>query len=200
VCSYHPRSISIIGYTYRRAALAAEERTSMHPVPRGLGTQLRHLLEMLDGAVARVYEAEGLTYRPRFTPVMRALQQQEPLTIGQLARLAGITQPAATQTVALMVREGLVSTRPGATDARQRLVYLGEAGRALLPQLQRHWQATAGAAASLDAELPAPLSQVLESAIRALEAKPFEARIAHAQAQHAAPARPTTRRPTARKR
>jgi MarR family transcriptional regulator, organic hydroperoxide resistance regulator len=172
----------------------------MHPVPRGLGTQLRHLLELLDGAVARSYEAEGLAYRPRFTPVMRALQQQEPLTIGQLAQLAGITQPAATQTVALMVREGLVTAGPGDTDGRQRLVRLGEAGRALLPRLQRHWQATAGAAASLDAELPVPLSRVLEDALRALEAKPFEVRIAEAWAPRAAPARPATRRPTARKR
>ena len=32
------------------------------------GTQLRHLIELLDGAVGAAYEAAGLDYRPRYTP------------------------------------------------------------------------------------------------------------------------------------
>jgi MarR family transcriptional regulator, organic hydroperoxide resistance regulator len=157
---------------------------------RGLGTQLRHLLELLDGAVGRGYEAEGHTYRPRYTPVMRALLQREPLTIGEIAQLAGITQPAATQTIALMVKEGLVSSAPGPEDSRQRLVRLAPTGRVLLPRLQRSWQATASAAASLDADLPMPLSQLLERAIEALVARSFDARIAEARARLAAPVLP----------
>lgn len=149
---------------------------------RGLGTQLRHLLELLDGAVARAYAQDGLTYRPRFTPVMRALSQSEPLTLGRIAELASITQPAATQTVALMAKEGLVSVEPGEVDGRQRLVRLSDGGRALLPQLQQHWQATTAAAEQLDAELSGPLSRALEEAIAALEARPFDVRIAEARA------------------
>ncbi|MBF5041614.1 MarR family transcriptional regulator [Aggregicoccus sp. 17bor-14] len=158
-------------------------------MPRGLGTQLRHLIELLDGAVAEAYEAQGFDYRPRYTPVVRALLQKEPLTIGEIAQLAGITQPAATQTVALMVKEGIVSSEPGLTDARQRLIRLGPEGRALLPRLQLSWEATAGAAASLDAELRVPLSQLLEEAIQALEKKSFGKRIAEARAQLEAPAK-----------
>ncbi|MBN8233175.1 MarR family transcriptional regulator [Corallococcus macrosporus] len=149
---------------------------------RGLGTQLRHLLELLDGAVARAYAQDGLTFRPRFTPVVRALLQAEPLTLGRIAELAGITQPAATQTVALMAKEGLVTVAPGEVDGRQRLVRLSDEGRALLPRLQQHWQATATAAEQLDAELAAPLSRALEGAIEALEARPFDVRIAEARA------------------
>ena len=43
----------------------------------GLGTQLRHLLELLDGAVEEAYALAGMRYRPRYTPVMRALIAQE---------------------------------------------------------------------------------------------------------------------------
>ncbi|PTL85029.1 MarR family winged helix-turn-helix transcriptional regulator [Vitiosangium sp. GDMCC 1.1324] len=150
---------------------------------RGLGTQLRHLIDLLDGAVGQAYEAEGLPYRPRYTPVIRTLMQREPLTIGQIAEASGITQPAVTQTLALMVKEGLVSSEPGPVDGRQRLIRLTDAGRELLPRLQMHWQATASAAASLDAELPMPLSRILESAIEALEAKSFGERIAEARAR-----------------
>lgn len=149
----------------------------------GLGTQLRHLLELLDGAVSDAYAQQGLEYRPRYTPVMRALLVREPSTVGQLAEDAGITQPAVTQTVALMAKEGLVSVRSAPGDKRQRLVHLTDAGRELLPRLQACWRATAGAAAELDAELPTPLSLTLAQAIAALEAKPFGVRIAEARAR-----------------
>ncbi len=150
---------------------------------QGLGTQLRHLIELLDGAVAASYEEAGIDYRPRFTPVMRALAEGTPRTVGQIAEAAGITQPAATQTVALMLREDLVATMPSATDARQKLVRLSDRGRALLPQLQRCWAATAAAAASLDADMPHPLSDALAQAIAALERQSFGARIRAARSR-----------------
>jgi DNA-binding MarR family transcriptional regulator len=142
-----------------------------------LGTQLRHLIELLDGAVSAAYEEAGLSYRPRYTPVLRALIGQENVTVGAIALAAGITQPAATQTVALMAKEGIVSVTPGAIDARQKIVQLTTQGRELLPKLQLCWQATAAAAASLEAELPHPLSATLAAAIQALEDKSFGERI-----------------------
>lgn len=144
---------------------------------RGLGTQLRHLIELLDGAVQAAYVEAGLNYRPRYTPVMRALVLQEPLTIGEIATRVGITQPAATQTVSLMVKEGLLETEAGKQDGRQKLVRLSPVGREMVPALQACWKATAAAAGSLDAELPYRLSQVLDDAIRALEVRPFGERI-----------------------
>ncbi|WP_296948165.1 MarR family winged helix-turn-helix transcriptional regulator [uncultured Massilia sp.] len=143
----------------------------------GLGTQLRHLVELLDGAVDAAYAEAGLDYRPRYTPVMRTLVAQEPLTIGEIAARAGITQPAATQTVSLMVKEGLLVVTPGARDARQKMVRLSAQGREMLPRIQACWAATKAAADGLDAELPYALSQALAEAIRALEARPFGARI-----------------------
>lgn len=143
----------------------------------GLGTQLRHLVELLDGAVEASYVEAGLNYRPRYTPIMRALVTHEPLTIGEIAMRVGITQPAATQTVALMVKEGLLETEAGARDARQKLVRLSAAGREMLPALKVCWAATTAAANDLDAELPYALSQVLDEAIHALEARPFGQRI-----------------------
>lgn len=154
----------------------------------GLGTQLRHLIELLDGAVEEAYVEAGLFYRPRYTPVMRALVQREPLAIGEIAARAGITQPAATQTVALMAKEGLLVVEAGARDARQKMVRLSERGREMLPRIQACWEATKAAADGLDADLPYPLSQVLEEAIRALDANSFGARIRAARAAQEAAA------------
>lgn len=153
----------------------------------GLGTQLRHLVELLDGAVGAAYEEAGLAYRPRYTPVVRALIENDALTLGEIAARAGITQPAATQTVGLMIKEGLLVAQAGPRDARQKVVRLSEQGLALVPRLRACWQATRAAADGLDAELPYPLSEALEEAIRALEAKPFGQRIREARAMAARP-------------
>jgi DNA-binding MarR family transcriptional regulator len=150
---------------------------------QGLGTQLRHLIELLDGAVQQAYVDAGLDYRPRYTPVMRVLAQQQSATVGQLAELAGITQPAATQTVALMKNEGLLLVDAGGTDARQRVVRLSPQGEALLPRLQACWQATKQAADSLDADLDYPLSECLAQAIAVLGQHSFGERILNARKQ-----------------
>ncbi len=149
---------------------------------QGLGTQLRHLIDLLDGAVSAAYEEAGIDYRPRYTPVMRALEGGAPHTVSQIAEAAGITQPAATQTVALMIKEGLLEASPGVHDARQKVIRLSARGQQLLPQLRLCWQATRIAADSLDDDMPYPLSDALANAIAALQTKPFGARIRTARA------------------
>lgn len=147
-----------------------------------LGTQLRHLLELLDGAVQAGYVEAGLDYRPRYTPVMRVLAEQDAASIGDITRAAGITQPAVTQTVSLMVRDGLVRSRPARDDARARAVRLTPKGRDLLTALRAQWKITETAARSLDEELTASLSDTLAEAIERLEAEPFSQRRAAASA------------------
>ena len=143
---------------------------------------MRHLIDLLDGAVSAAYEEAGIDYRPRYTPVMRALEGGAPHTVSQIAEAAGITQPAATQTVALMIKEGLLEASPGVHDARQKVIRLSARGQQLLPQLRLCWQATRIAADSLDDDMPYPLSDALANAIAALQTKPFGARIRTARA------------------
>lgn len=151
---------------------------------RGLGTRLRHLLELLDGDVQSVYRDAGLPdYRPRYTPVMRALADGE-ATLTAIAAHAGSTHSAISQTVALMQRAGLVQLRSG-VDARERVAALTPAARRRLPKLQSLWADTAAAADALDAELPVSLAAAVEAAIVALERASFRARIAARRARRA---------------
>jgi MarR family transcriptional regulator, organic hydroperoxide resistance regulator len=151
---------------------------AMADLPTGLGTQLRHLIELLDDGVSAANDYSGMRYRPRYTPIVRALAGGQALTIGQLAEAAGITQPAATQTVAVMVKDGFVDVAAGPLDARQRVVELSARGRELLPRLQQAWQATERAAAGLDAE--SGLSTAVAAALAALAREPFAQRITDA--------------------
>lgn len=147
----------------------------------GLGTQLAYLLDLLDSAVQDSYVQAQLATRPRYTPVLRALNEREPSTLGQIAQAAKISQPLATQTVARMIEDGLISSTPGPGDGRQRMIRFTDKGRDLIPKLQACWSATRLAADTLDAELAQPLSAQLANAIEALERKPFAQRIAEAR-------------------
>ena len=52
----------------------------------GLGTQLRHVLDLMDGDIATVLADLGVAgYRPRFSPVVRALVALGPVPIRELA-------------------------------------------------------------------------------------------------------------------
>lgn len=144
--------------------------------PQTLGTILRHLIEHLDGAVEDAYRAAGLAYRPRYTPIVRALLADGAASIRTLATHAGITHSAASQTVAHMAKDGLVTLTPG-VDGRERIVALTAVAHAMLPEIERHWAATNAAARELDGELSMPLTDLLLEAVERLERRSFGDRI-----------------------
>lgn len=141
-----------------------------------LGALVRHLIELLDGEVEAAYEAAGLDWRPRYTPVLRGLMTLGPASIKALALRIGISHSAVSQTVAQMTRDALVELTPGA-DARERIVALTPKAQAMVPALERQWAAINLAADQLDGELSTPLSGLVREAIDALEQRPFGERI-----------------------
>ncbi|MDG2520541.1 MarR family transcriptional regulator [Caulobacter segnis] len=143
------------------------------------GVLLRRLIEHLDGAVEQSYRDAGLDYRPRFTPIVRALLNDGPASLRALSLRIGVTHSAMSQTVSQMVARGWVALEPG-LDGRERIVSLTPFAQERLPQLERCWSATAAAAASLDADIGQPLAEVLTRALDALEHRPFSARLAEA--------------------
>jgi len=75
-----------------------------------------------------------------------------------------------------MTRAGLLTLEPGA-DARQRIASLTVRSRELLPLIEAEWAATDLAAAELEAELSAALTEILLLAERAVVARPMHTRI-----------------------
>jgi DNA-binding MarR family transcriptional regulator len=66
-----------------------------------------------------------------------------PLTIGALAERLGVTQQAASKSVADLERRGYVARRPDPDDARARLVVLTDRGDAAIAGGRRHREAIA---------------------------------------------------------
>jgi DNA-binding MarR family transcriptional regulator len=148
----------------------------------GLSTRLRVLLETMDADVGVALSDLGLRdYRTRFSAVVRMIVASGPATIGNVAEALGVTHSAASQTVAEMMRRGLLAQRPG-SDARRRVVTLTAKTRKLLPAIDAEWDATEAASIALEAELPYPLSTLVEDLAAALERRSFRRRIADAAA------------------
>ncbi|MFC7378567.1 MarR family winged helix-turn-helix transcriptional regulator [Brevundimonas sp. GCM10030266] len=143
------------------------------------GVLLRRLIDHLDGAVEQSYVDAGLDYRPRFTPILRALLNDGPASIRTLSARTGVTHSAVSQTVSQMAARNWVSLEAG-KDARERIVALTDFAHARLPTLQRCWAATAAASDVLDADIGQPLADVLSRALEALEQTSFRDRLAAA--------------------
>lgn len=146
------------------------------PNEAGLGTLLRHLVDLLDGDVEAVYREQGLDCRSRFTPVIRHLESSGPSSIRQIAVASGLTHSAISQTISEMLKKGLVESIPG-EDARERIVSFTPAGEALLPRLHAIWQGIWAAADELSGDVGTPLGEVLGRAIDAVGRRPFRERI-----------------------
>jgi DNA-binding MarR family transcriptional regulator len=147
-------------------------------VHRGVGTLLRRVHELLDGDLATLYRELGVPeYRPRYSPVVRALVAEGPMSIRELSRAVGVTHSAASQTVIQMARAGLVVVEPG-SDARHRIVRLTPRAQELRPAIAAEWAATDAAMRELDLELPVPLADLLVRVESALEGRPFRQRVA----------------------
>lgn len=143
----------------------------------GLGTQLRALVERLDGDLERIYREMGAEFRPKYYPIAGVLRAERTVSLANLARRCGVTHSAVSQTVAEMARARLVRMRPG-KDARERLVSLSAKGERACAGLEALWAAVDAAAAELDAEISAPLTRVVAEALDALARRPFAGRIA----------------------
>ena len=140
------------------------------------GTALRRLVDHLDTALEQAYRDDGLDFRPRYTPIIRALKAGGPKTIRALADTLGVSHSAVSQSVSQMKTRRLVEVSTG-TDARQRIVSLSGEATALMPRLEHHWKAAEAATAALDEEIGGVLIDVVNRANAALDADAFTDRL-----------------------
>lgn len=145
----------------------------------GLGELLRYVSELVEQGADEHYRSMRLSYRARYTPVLRALGAGAQ-TVTDITERTHLTQGAISQTVSLLENEGLIS-RHALEDGRKTRLQLTPDGHILVGQLEQHWVATFQAIASLEEEIGFPLRQVLTAAAQGLEREGFSARLTAAK-------------------
>ncbi|MGH3211157.1 MAG: MarR family winged helix-turn-helix transcriptional regulator [Trebonia sp.] len=135
------------------------------------------LLSDMDDEIARVYADNGIDdLKPTWVLEIVRLHVRGPMTIAELARSVGRTHSALSQKVAAMRAAGWLATSQG-RDARSKTVTLTPKAERVADLLAAEWRATEAALTELEAELPYPLTRVVEDIRSALAAKSFHARI-----------------------
>src|SRR5690242_8172570 len=138
---------------------------------------LRRLLARLDADIARIYDEARLAgVKSSFVMELLRLDADGPMTITELARSVGRTHSAVSQKVSTMRSAGLVRTRSG-DDARSKTVVLTPKAKRIVGQLSAEWRATEAALSELEAELPYPLSRVVDDIEAALDQRTFYERV-----------------------
>jgi DNA-binding MarR family transcriptional regulator len=147
------------------------------PSEQSLWRPLRALQQAMDDEIARVYaEAEIDGLKPSYVMELLRLHAGGPMTLTELAASVQRTHSAISQKVAAMRAAGLVRTIAG-SDARSKKVVLTAKSRRIVGKLAAEWRATESALAEIEAEIPYPLSRVVDDIAVALQRKGFRERL-----------------------
>ncbi|ESQ80139.1 bifunctional helix-turn-helix transcriptional regulator/GNAT family N-acetyltransferase [Asticcacaulis sp. YBE204] len=98
--------------------------------PVFLGSRLKRLAERLQADAARIVNEAGLPVQPTHMPLLVALDRQ-PMAIGQLVEVIGVSQPGITRGIGQLVDMGLVQSEKG-KDQRRRTASLTPEGQAAM--------------------------------------------------------------------
>ncbi|KZM51470.1 MarR family transcriptional regulator [Labrenzia sp. OB1] len=143
-----------------------------------LGSRLKRIGEKLQAQTQELTEVLAGTDLPTpHNPVLAALDLHGPLSIGDLTRALGQSQPGVTRMVNRMKSDGLVEARPDEKDGRVSRISLTDAGTRLVAHLQSTlWPAAFIAVQDACAALEGPLLDQLAQLEDALADKPLSRR------------------------
>lgn len=103
------------------------------------GTRLRRLSERLDRSVAAAYAEQGVTFEPRWYPVVRLLDNEGAMGVMDIASAIGVSHAAVSQVAGPLVAQGICSQAADASDGRKRMLALTPKGKRTVKKLEPLW-------------------------------------------------------------
>ena len=115
-----------------------------------LGSRLKRLGERMQADVIRVIQSRGVDVQPSQYPLLAALDRYGAMTVNDMVSATGVSQPAVTRSLSLLVEQGLVETHHLHRDQRHKTISLTAAGQDILRlSKQEIWPQVEAAAVSL---------------------------------------------------
>ena len=141
-----------------------------------LGTRFRRMAERLQAATQEVLADSGVPVG--YLPFLAAIDRLGSLTVGDMARATGVSQPAATKALGQLIKLGLLRQVAAPDDGRRKLAELTIEGRALVDRSKAGgWPQVEAAVADLCAGLEGSLLAQLSEIERRLAEQPLKGRI-----------------------
>jgi len=144
-----------------------------------LGTRLKRIGERLQAQTQTlISETDGPEAGSVNSPVLAALWHNGPLSIGDLTRAIGQSQPGITRMVGKLKARGLAEIVPDPDDRRVSRVSLTPAGEDLVRRLEKGaWQAVEAAVTEACDGLSGSLLEQLDQLEDRLAARPLPKRV-----------------------
>lgn len=132
-----------------------------------LGTRFKRLSERFLSEVTSIYKTLNISFEPAWFPLFYLLDQNEQITVTEVARELDVTQSGASQLVSSLEKKGLVSCQKDPADRRVRVVRFTERGAELQAAITPIWKAIGRNMQQIMAENEQ--SRVLLEALNSLE-------------------------------
>lgn len=105
-----------------------------------LGTRLKRLSDSMYDEVDKVYIAQDINLKSRWTAVLFLLHENGDSGITQLAESMGLTHPAISQMSRKLLDIGYIENKPDKNDERRRLLGLTKSGHQLIERIIPIWE------------------------------------------------------------
>lgn len=146
-----------------------------------LGSRFRRLGEQLQAGTQDILAGLGSNVPVAQLPLLAALDRLGPLSVGEMARAMGISQPGITRSLLQLTELGVVSMSASVADRRRRVASLTAAGQDLVQRSQAGaWRKVEAAVADLCLGPDGPLLEQLARLEDGLAAQPLQQRGRHA--------------------
>jgi DNA-binding MarR family transcriptional regulator/GNAT superfamily N-acetyltransferase len=105
-----------------------------------LGSRLKRLSDTLMRDVKKIYKSLYTDFEPTYMPVFKTIFEEKKITVGEIAYLLNISQPAVTQFINALEKKKLIITSSDKIDKRKRIISLSKKGKETVQKLQPIWE------------------------------------------------------------
>lgn len=106
----------------------------------GLGSRLKRMSDLLFRQLDDVYKLEKISFQARNFPLLQLLNENESMSVTELAEVLGQTHPAISQMSKKLQQKGWVYHHIDDSDERRRLLSITPGGYELLDKLTPIWK------------------------------------------------------------
>lgn len=147
-----------------------------------LGSRLKRLADRMQADATEVLERLELGVQPSQVTLLTALDRFGPLTVTEMVKALGTSQPAVTRLAAGLVEAGLVSADRSAQDQRQKTIDFTTKGREVMERIRtRLWPPVRLAAEGLTAGLSGAFLEQVETLEANLDRRSLTTRVEDAR-------------------
>lgn len=114
-----------------------------------ISTRLQRLSERIRKDGQEIYKAMGITFEPKWFPVIYVLHKRHTLSVVEIATEIGYSHPSTITLLKELEKEKMILSKKDKADERKRLLQLSAKGRRLVAQMGPVWEVIVAATTDL---------------------------------------------------